>query len=329
MTSTPPAAEPNDRVVLLVEDEVVLRSSMMRGLLKLPRIEVLDAGTVAEALRVTERVRPGVMICDIDLPDGSGIELLAQLERQGKRVPTVFVSAYLPRFRQQIAQRPGVMMLEKPVALSKLREIVVQHLGPDAAATKPSPFLLTDYVQLATMGNRSVLLEVLRDGQRVGEVLVRAGQAWHAHDGKGAGVDALMRLMHAHDVTVTCTTPPDDLAPPRTLSGSGEHALLEAARRFDEGREQISAAFDELFDDTPTEAPPPVSTVPPHAASTTPPPPAPQHETFDDAYERGVEALLERDYARAYGLLVAASQLGTSASLEANLTRLRALGFGT
>lgn len=321
------------RVVLLVEDEVVLRSSMMRGLLKLPGVVVLDAGSVSEALRVVERVQPGVMICDIDLPDGSGIELLTQLDAMNRRVPTVFVSAYLPRFRQEIAQRPGVMMLEKPVALSRLREIVLQHLGR-APSQQPPPFLLTDYIQLAAMGNRSVLLEVHRDGLRLGEVLVRAGQAWHAQDAKGVGIDALMRLMHAPDVTVSCTTPPDDSIPPRTLSGSGEHALLEAARRYDERQsltpppdDSLTEPFepmrlsDTLFDEAM-----------PSDGETIPAPEAPSpdaDEPFEALYERGVEAMLERDYPRAFALLSRASRVGTSPSLEANLKRLRALGVGS
>lgn len=356
MASSNPA-EPGDRVVLLVEDEVVLRSSMMRGLLKLPRVEVLDAGSVAEALRVTERVRPAVMICDIDLPDGSGLELLSQLERQGRRVPTVFVTAYLPRFRQQLAQRPGVTMLEKPVALSLLREIVVQHLGDDVAA-RPSPFLLTDYIQLAAMGQRTVQLDVARDGHRLGEVVLRDGEAWHAQDAQGTGIDALMRLMHEPDVTVSNTAPPEESLPARTLLGSGEHALLEAARRFDESRtppppqarvdDELAAALDAALSRSTVRGPTPTGkgTLPylvasvgsagsaagqgghggaPNVAVTHPPP---AMTSFADLYERGIDALLSKDYATAYGLLVRASQLGTSTSLEANLRRLRAMGFG-
>ena len=338
MASPPSGEVPGDRVVLLVEDEAVLRASMVRGLMKLPGVVVRDAGTVAEALRIAEGVRPAVLVCDIDLPDGSGIELVGRLESRGERYPTIFMSAYLPRFRQQLAQRPGVVMLEKPVPIAHLRELVAERLG-GAADRRSSPFALTDYLQLAGMGRRTVLLDVTVEGRRAGEVLVRTGQAWSAHDDGGTGLDALMRLIARSDAVVTCTTPPDGLPSARTLTGSCEHVLLEAMRRIDEQRRPSShprppAAADEQYDELLLDEhgrltlPPPATPAPPP-----PPPPSPAVEAppsdFASFYERGVDALLARDHAAAYALFVAASRFGTSTSLEANLKRLRGMGFGS
>lgn len=49
---------------------------------------------------------------------------------------------------------------------------------------------------------------------------------------------------------------------------------------------------------------------------------------FEALYRSGVEALLDRRHRDAYEAFVAASKLGCSASLLANLERLRGLGFG-
>lgn len=72
------------------------------------------------------------------------------------------------------------------------------------------------------------------------------------------------------------------------------------------------------------------------ARRTLPPPPgvssaAPKSppEDFETLYTRGVEALIDRRLREAFEAFEAASRVGTSASLVANLARLRGLGFGT
>ena len=93
------------RNILFVEDEQTLRLSMARGLSKLPGVKVSDAATVREAKSLIATTRPELVISDLDLPDGSGIEVVAELDRLGIRVPIVFVSAYLGRFRHRATTR--------------------------------------------------------------------------------------------------------------------------------------------------------------------------------------------------------------------------------
>ncbi len=293
--------------VLVVEDEPVLRASMVRGLAKLSGVSVLAAGSVDEACAIIGAAAPQLVITDLNLPGRSGLEVIAELDRVGARVPVVVASAYLRRF--DVPQRPGVVLLEKPVALSQLREVVVKQL---ALETSPGPFSLADYVQLAGMGRRSVSLDVARDGRSVGEVAVHQGEAWHARDAQGAGPEALSRLLDAADVAVTAR--PLAAVPERTLEGSCESALLDHLRRQDEAARPARGTL-----------PYDLSTPPaPHD-----PPSAEPAPTFAALYERGVEALLDREYHDAFEAFAAASRLGSSPSLTANLARLRTLGFGS
>ena len=55
--------------VLVLDDEAVLRTSMARGISKLSGVEVLEAGSLAEAEEVLDRTPPALVIADIDLPD--------------------------------------------------------------------------------------------------------------------------------------------------------------------------------------------------------------------------------------------------------------------
>jgi DNA-binding NarL/FixJ family response regulator len=65
--------------VVIVDDHTLVRDAV-RGALQRADIEVVaDVATVAEAEQVAVEVRPDVVLVDIDLPDGSGIDLVGRL----------------------------------------------------------------------------------------------------------------------------------------------------------------------------------------------------------------------------------------------------------
>ncbi len=67
-------------VVLVVDDEPVIRADVARALV-LAGCEVAVAATGDEALRLVaeDRVRPAVVVTDIEMPGMTGIELAARL----------------------------------------------------------------------------------------------------------------------------------------------------------------------------------------------------------------------------------------------------------
>lgn len=141
------------------------------------------------------------------------------------------------------------------------------------------------------------------------------------------GEPALRRLLRVTDAVVECHAIHGALSAPRTLRGSCEQILLDSTRFFDEaardGRDietSIEPGLDALEASLPSREEPEVPCPP------TPRTAAP--ETFEQLYGRGVEALLSRSYADAYACFVAAREIGTTTGLEANLTRLRAMGYG-
>ncbi len=86
---------PRDRAlrILLVEDHADT-AKLMRRLLMAEGYEVVTAGSVAEALAAAERHRPDVLISDLGLPDGSGLNLMAQLIARGQHIPGIALSGY-------------------------------------------------------------------------------------------------------------------------------------------------------------------------------------------------------------------------------------------
>lgn len=323
---------PAGQTLLVVEDEPVLRSSMVRGLSRLEGVMVLGAGSVHEACACLDRQPPAMVITDIDLPDRSGIEILGELGSRGLRVPVVFVSGFLRAYRTQIPPHADVQVFEKPLPLEELRAVVEKRLGlganaPAQGPEQVAPFGVPEYLQLACLGRHSV--EILVAAPHTGTVLVVEGTPWSAVDALGGGAEALRRLVFAK-APVQCRTLAS-AAGERNLQGSWEHLLLEAARVQDEGGvAQDDAALDAAFDapqaPEPMPAPPPVVEAPPPAAPAAPVALEPE-QVLAQLWDRAVAALLDRKHGLALTLFEKCRELAPQDKrVEANLVRLRAMG---
>lgn len=346
-------------VVLVVEDDVLLRAQIARGLHRLPGVDVLEAGTVRESIELADGVPLDLVVSDLQLPDGSALQLLPHLVQHGARVPTILMSGCIDRFAKQLPV--GIRVFEKPLHMAELREAVSAVLGCDNAR---SPFSLPDYLQLAGLGRHSVQIEVSQSAEPFGTIVIYDGQPWTASDALGAGIDAFLRMMVASDLTFACSPPPS-LREERTLSGTCESLLLDSTRLIDERRagrdavpEPIPAPPQPPRTDTQrylattrrpaTPASVPAITIPPVRMPSVSIPPVPRRTPtssvpavplaegttprtsldgeFRRLYDNGIEALLAKRYTEALSLFLEAQKIRSTPTLEANLNRLRSLG---
>jgi DNA-binding response OmpR family regulator len=78
--------------VLIIEDEPKLRRSLQRGLQEAGFV-VITAGTTADGSRRIGELLPDVVILDLTLPDGDGLDLLRSLRQDGCSTPVLVVTA--------------------------------------------------------------------------------------------------------------------------------------------------------------------------------------------------------------------------------------------
>ncbi len=115
--------------LLVVDDEPDLRTLYELTLLR-EGYEIETAGSVEEArLHLQDRVYSAV-ITDMRLPDGTGLDLLSYLEREGRREKAIVITAYGSAENAVEALKAGAYdYLTKPVDLKQFRAVVASALG--------------------------------------------------------------------------------------------------------------------------------------------------------------------------------------------------------
>ena len=79
--------------VLIIDDEEKLRSLLSR-IVKLEGYTVLEANSLKAAARVMERESVDVVLCDVKLPDGNGVDFVKETKNKYASVETILLTAY-------------------------------------------------------------------------------------------------------------------------------------------------------------------------------------------------------------------------------------------
>ena len=110
--------------LLVVDDEPIICHSFRR-VFATPEIEVLTAGTVAEGWRRTQEDRPDVIVLDLQLPDGSGLDLFERVRAADPKRPVVFITAHGSADTAIEAMKEGAFdYLAKPIDLDRMSRVL-------------------------------------------------------------------------------------------------------------------------------------------------------------------------------------------------------------
>lgn len=81
--------------VLVVDDHPMIREGIKTLLSREPGFEVVgEAGTVAEARRLSQELWPGLILLDLYLPDGDSLGLLEEVRSRGEPPKVVILTTH-------------------------------------------------------------------------------------------------------------------------------------------------------------------------------------------------------------------------------------------
>ncbi len=132
------SSAPRSLRILLVEDHEDTRAALTRLLTRWGHV-VESAATISSGVILGGTFGPDLLLSDVGLPDGTGMDLLARL-RQDRIFPAIAMSGYGMESDLEETRRAGFdLHLVKPVAAQRLKEAIERLMAaPAGSSTAPA-----------------------------------------------------------------------------------------------------------------------------------------------------------------------------------------------
>jgi two-component system, NtrC family, response regulator PilR len=191
--------------VLVVDDEADLRELLQITLISMG-FDVDLAATLGEAKRLLSQHQYSLCLTDMRLPDGSGTELVEQINRFEEPIPVAVITAYGSAENAVAALKAGAFdYLSKPVSLEALRMLIRSAVAPKVEVSASTQAASAENVATslnATIGDNADLLMVgesaaIRDVKAQAVRLGRSMAPVAISGESGTGKELAARLVHS------------------------------------------------------------------------------------------------------------------------------------
>ena len=135
--------------VLIVDDERLIREGLRDfidwGALNM---EIADtSGDGRDALQKVLTLKPQIVLCDIRLPELSGLDVLRQARAKGSESRFIFISAYSEfRYAQEALRLGASDYLLKPIEMDALSEVLIRCRSTLEEAPEPEKSYQENFV---------------------------------------------------------------------------------------------------------------------------------------------------------------------------------------
>lgn len=172
---------------LIVDDEADIRELLAMTLSQMD-LEVVEAETLSEAIEALNKESYAFCLTDMNLPDGSGMDLISLIENKYPNTPVAMITAYGNTEIAVEALKLGAFdFVTKPIELPRLRNMVEAAL----ALSSQTPRVLSK--SAGKLIGESPVMDKLR--QQVSRV-ARSQAPIFIHGESGSGKEIVARNIH-------------------------------------------------------------------------------------------------------------------------------------
>lgn len=205
--------------VLVVDDEAHLRELLEITLIKMG-LDVDSAESLAVARGLLARHAYALVLTDMRLPDGSGIELVQEVSANYKLTPVAVITAFGSADNAVLALKAGAFdYVSKPVALDQLRKLVRSALQTNVVQANSASISAAEVAPVSA--GASFLLGGSHAIQHVRGQIVRLARSMAPviiSGESGSGKELAAREIHRHSareskpfIAVNCGAIPETL----------------------------------------------------------------------------------------------------------------------
>lgn len=224
------------KTILIIDDEKTIRWSLSEALRN--QYEIVDAESAAQGLKLFKERSPDLILLDMKLPDGDGLEIMQTLKQEDPSLPVIMMTAYGEVETAVEAMKGGAYdFILKPYALEKLRVTIAnalenQRLKSEIAYLKSGStgrgFIRQFIGQSAQMVD--IFEKIQKIGQSKANTILITGES-------GVGKELVARAIHAcsHEeprpfMEINCSSVPETLLESE-LFGYEKGAFTDAKTR--------------------------------------------------------------------------------------------------
>ncbi len=246
--------------MLIVDDEKSLRD-MLQLLFHKQGFEATTAANYTEGVAAAIRLSPDVILCDIKMPDGNGLDLLSRVRAEGLPTPVIMITAHTSTEDAiQALKRGATDYIPKPFNNDELVMIVRRALGEKQLQDENLYLrqeLAGKYNFANIIGRGSRMQEIFRTIERIGKVsttVLVTGES-------GTGKEVIARQIHFSSirkdkkfVSINCGALPETLLESELFGherGAFTGAVREKRGLFQEA-DGGTLFLDEISETTPT-----------------------------------------------------------------------------
>ena len=121
------STEKTQYTLLHVEDSPEIQELVRYILTSRPSIKIISAETVAEGVQQAKKHQPDLVLMDVHLPDGSGVDALKQMQafKETANIPVVALSSLATQLQIEEGLKEGFKYyITKPIDVPEFLETV-------------------------------------------------------------------------------------------------------------------------------------------------------------------------------------------------------------
>ena len=246
--------------LLIVDDESSIRD-MLAIFFHKRGFEVVTASSFAEGTAGAARSNPDLILSDIKMPDGNGLDLLRKVKAESPKTPVIMITAHTSTSDAIEAMKAGAVdYIAKPFNVEELAMLVDRALGEKQLHDENvylKQELAARYTFANIIGKGSRMQEIFRTIERIGKVsstVLLTGES-------GTGKELIARAIHYTSirkerkfVSINCGALPETLLESELFGherGAFTGAVKEKRGLFTEA-DNGTLFLDEISETTPT-----------------------------------------------------------------------------